>query len=368
MPTEGPFSPNSSNFPTEGPPSPHEVDYDIWLQGGTTTTFDAMLPHANSEKTESHNHKWITTLNRENVRLQNEGYYYRVLVEDILPHLLALIWLNSCRLHQLIDGDKYGLRRPETTSGLSSQGRGVNPNHSALDAILTEKYSPCPSNAHSFMQTSNINEIYGLFDNKRPPNLKPYHFEGDNYIAARQLAVEITRENGKLRRRVAQDRSIVSKVLMHLVPQLRFHSNGLHSVVQKFYLEINIVTSQRKRNTSGISRSNGFDTHPLILKQNSFDNQMPMEIDPYYHYSSLNEPSFGEKETVTLASTVQTSIADLKQRIEELRLQYYYYNHLINSSIGEIFPLIRFHAVKLRFLTRKSDEDMENIQNLYKDE
>ncbi|KAK3933478.1 hypothetical protein QBC46DRAFT_235463, partial [Diplogelasinospora grovesii] len=56
--------------------------------------------------------------------------------------------------------------------------------------------------------------------------------------------VELTRENGRLRREITYYPHLVDKVLTPLMPLLEYHINGLHSAVQKFNAKIERANSQ----------------------------------------------------------------------------------------------------------------------------
>ncbi|KAH6879771.1 hypothetical protein B0T10DRAFT_464311 [Thelonectria olida] len=321
-----PVGPDTSPW-KEGPPSPQEVDYDIWLHGGITTAFDSILTRDNSEKTENSIYEWVITLNQENGRLQHESHYYKSLVDDILIRLPPLIRLHSDHLCGLIGGRKPEVGDPETSFRFTPA------------AMATDMHPPRSSYDHGLV---------------RRPN-----------IPTQQLVIELTRENGKLRHCLAQDRNLVIKVLMHLVPQLQFHCDGLYSVIRRFNEEIKYPTFQgQKRSVSLTSTVESIDSNTSIVRQGLHDDHIDLDWGSRGCQTSFNEclPKGGK--IGNSKNTIPSYINNLKHRVEELRFQYRYYSHVVNYGLTRVLPLVRFHSSQLLCIACRSSEEIQksNIQ------
>ncbi|KAH7303142.1 hypothetical protein B0I35DRAFT_447230, partial [Stachybotrys elegans] len=65
-------------------------------------------------------------------------------------------------------------------------------------------------------------------------------------ISVEKRIIELTQENGRLRREIEYYKTLVNEVLHPVVELLEFHANGLYSAVQKYNSVIQQENSQWK--------------------------------------------------------------------------------------------------------------------------
>lgn len=355
MNTDNPISPNPSKSWRGGPPPPQEIDYEIRRYGGTTTAFDSVETQIQTNKPQNSIRDWVITLNRENGRLQIESYYYRNLVAKVLMCLIPLIRFHSSHLCDVVNN--YTSDIESATINLKSiMNRGMKSSSHPIIAGAMARGNPSKSR-YSDVGMQQVNDK-GSVDFSRiqsPLFITSHHNKCRGYGSTQQLVVDLTRENGKLRYQISQDKNLVVKVLIHLVTELTFHSSGLASSIQRFNAEIQISTADWQHRTESHPEKTQI-TGERVSNSGLGLHDENIQLGNDGLWNDLNNSQFSLTPE-GVPNTISDSIIDLKRQIEELQCQYTYYRDLVDYGLARFIPLIQFHSNELRYLVGICDEE-----------
>ncbi|KAH6973353.1 hypothetical protein EDB80DRAFT_693385 [Ilyonectria destructans] len=361
MSTNIPMVPNPGKSWTGGPPSPQEIDRVIQGYGGTTTAFDSVETNTKTGKAQSSIREWVIELNQENGRLLFESYYYRNLVHDVLIRLMQLIQTHSGHLCYIVDNYTAGMGGAGATLECTTE-RMRSFSHPNAVGVMPGHHLSNSRCSDTGMQWLNDKGSLAASRIQSSPFIEPVSNESGNCGSTRELVVDLTRENGKLRYQISRDRSLVTKVLIHLVTELRFHSNSLNSIIQRFNAEIERSTIEwQNRTRSHHSNSGNIKNTIPINELNIYDVFTQYNEGALEHSSNSSDGSFGNVIAEHKTNTVSDSINDLNRQIEELRYEYEYYSNLVDYGLACFVPLVQFHLNKLRWLVHRCSEESQLV-------